>query len=214
MVKFFFNCSLISLISFFALAEKNKNPEELYLSKSIFKNSDLVFKSNRGHDPLSNYLSMNIQFKPIQALYKTLKTHHYPNLINRGEVHITVITPIEFQNILKSHISINEIEEIALQMNIQDSQLDIIGIGSGKSIINKMTEETFFIIVESENLLNIRKAIQIKIIEKGGAPNLFDPTHFYPHITIGFTKRDLHESDGIIKNKFSSDPRFNLVITP
>ena len=85
------------------------------------------------------------------------------------------------------------------------------GFGNSISSIDNKVEETFFLIVESKNLRIIREEIYKRFVSKGGNQKDFDPHWFFPHITIGFTKRDLHESDGILKNlKHSYDNRFIL----
>ena len=62
-------------------------------------------------------------------------------------------------------------------------------------------EFTYFVVVQSEDLISIRKKIQDSFVGKGGDKNDFNPLNYFPHITLGFTKRDLHESDGVIKGK-------------
>lgn len=109
-----------------------------------------------------------------------------------------------------------KINQIAQDYDIQSSDLRILGIGSGKKLFNGQMGETFFIIVESKKLLQIRNAIYKKYLDYKGpvsGPNAFKPNDFYPHITIGFTHDDIHESDGLIKDvKHSLDRRFQLKI--
>ena len=96
------------------------------------------------------------------------------------------------------------------EMNIQSADIKVIGIGSGNKLIEGTLEETFFVIVDSLKLRRIRHRIYDEFVANGGSPAAFDPTWFFPHITIGFTKRDLFEGDGVIKNtRHSWDQRFN-----
>lgn len=71
-------------------------------------------------------------------------------------------------------------------------------------------EETFFVIVESEKLRKIRLKIWQAYVGKGGHPKDSEPAWFFPHITIGFTKQDIHEPDVLRKIKHSFDSRFYL----
>jgi len=48
-----------------------------------------------------------------------------------------------------------------------------------------------------------RKEVQNLFISKGGEPVKFLPAKYFPHITLGFTKRDLHESDDVKKDRNS-----------
>jgi len=66
-----------------------------------------------------------------------------------------------------------------------------------------VSEETFLVLVDSPKLRKIRGKIWRLFVKKGGEPSAWDPAWFFPHITIGYTKRDLHELD-VIKNIRSS----------
>jgi len=129
------------------------------------------------------------------------------SLKNRGEAHITVITPIEYYDVLKSKISMEEINTIALQASIQDSEFKIEYIGEGK----KDKDSTFYLVVSSPQLVAIRKLIQEQFESRGGEKNTFKAEHFYPHITLGFTTRDLHESDGVIKDSRSCIEKVSIL---
>lgn len=124
-----------------------------------------------------------------------------------GEAHITVITPPEFE-VLKKYISMTEINSIARKNVIQSSDLKLMGIGSAK----KQNNETFFIIVKSENLFKIRNEIYTIVQKRAKEVAIqFSPNWFFPHITIGYIGSDLHEKDGVIKNMLKSyDKRFTL----
>lgn len=59
----------------------------------------------------------------------------------------------------------------------------------------------------------VRPARVVDYVAKGGDPGDWDPTWFFPHITLGFTHADLHEHQGVLKNiKHSWDRRFRLVL--
>lgn len=163
------------------------------LDQQIFHNSELPFKSH------SNYLTMEIKFPPVNRLYQQVVESFALQLTNRGEAHITVITPVEFDKVLKKKISIKEIERIAKEQGIQSSKFEAKCVGQGKVMLDQLEEKTFFLVVHSEDLLRIRKEIKDQFVKNGGNANAFDAMNFYPHITLGFTKRDLHESDGVIK---------------
>ena len=56
-------------------------------------------------------------------------------------------------------------------MDIQSSDLKILGIGSAK----RDNKKTYFLIVESQKLRKIRMAIHRAFVKKGGDPSDFDP---------------------------------------
>jgi 2'-5' RNA ligase len=150
------------------------------------------------HEDKPPYLAFNLKGDAIKEYFEKIDHFSYRTLKNRGESHITVITPPEFQDDLSKFISIQEINEIAEKNNIQQSTYKPLCIGKGMATDKEKFLETYYIVVESENLFKIRKEIAKLYNSKGGKK--FDPMNYYPHITLGFTDRDLFESDGLIKN--------------
>jgi hypothetical protein len=194
--------------------------EQIPISKNIYQDADLPFEPHRGPGPFDNALALNIQYTPIKSTRDMLSAYlHYTLQFftgwnKTGEAHITVITPPEYANILKNFVSIERIEEIALLNDIQSSDLTILGLGRGVANINNKAQETYFIIMKSNNLLKIRQQIYKEFVKNGGDKNAWNPNHFYPHITVGYSLRDLHEEDGVIKDvAHSLDDRFELLLT-
>ncbi len=146
---------------------------------------------------------MNINYRPVRDLYIQLYKSLDYKIKNRGEAHITVVTPVEFNQVLRKKISIDEINIIASDYHIQESRFDVVCIGEGKASIKGRVERNYFVVVESSDLIEIRKSIQNLYVSRGGDPSEFVAEHFFPHITLGFTKRDLHENDGVTKDRMS-----------
>jgi hypothetical protein len=176
-----------------------------HLDPKIFKGNSVNFIEYQGPGAFDNYLSMNLPFEPMADLFKQLLIKERRPLTNRGEAHITVITPVEFWNELKPFgVTMQEINQIALDAKIQNSAFQIVCLGRGEASVDGKLEQTFFVVIKSENLLAIRKRVQQLLMTKAnGQPTTFAADKFYSHITLGFTKRDLHESDGVIKNENS-----------
>lgn len=187
---------------------------ELKIKNDIYQNQ---FEEFLAHD---DAVAMNIRYEPIKSLRLQLenalniKLDYFKEWDADGEAHITVITPPEF-NVLKTKLSMKELNAIADRYEIQMARLMLLGLGHGKMLIEDKVESTFFLIVDSYQLRTIRQMIFYEFVRRGGDRSAFDPTWFFPHITIGYTKRDLHESDGLLKNiKHSLDTRFNLKTVP
>lgn len=142
-----------------------------------------------------SYLAQNIPYDPINGLKEQLAHDFGVDLQARGEAHITVITPVEYKAI-KSVIDITEINDL-VQRQIQEAHFTPLCIGKGQL----GSAMTFFVVVEALELLAIRTSIETLFIERGGDATAFQAAVFYPHITIGFTHRDLHAQDGIIKDQ-------------
>jgi hypothetical protein len=174
------------------------------------------FLSHQGPGDFDNTLAMNLPYRPVQELRVIVEGITGRPLIffkgfdPLGEAHVTTLSPVELI-VLRQKLSMNEIEEIARAHNIQSSDLQYLGFGSAKKELDGRDEETFFLIVESQNLRRIRQAIYDEFARRSDDPSLAVPPDFYPHITIGYTKRDLHISDGVIKNQIHSlDSRIQL----
>jgi hypothetical protein len=146
----------------------------------------------------SGYIKKAVAFAPVADLLNKIEEAESLILKSRGEAHITVITPQEF-NLLKSHIELSQLEE-ALKADIEHSKFDVICLGRAEKLINDKLAQVFYIVIESQDIINIREKIYALYVKKGGTSKAFDPKNYYPHITVGFTERDLHSSDGIIKD--------------
>lgn len=171
---------------------KNEPPLRLR-SQALSAIGGGAFKGN------GNYLALPTPYGPVQELFVELSERVGLKLITRGEAHVTVLTPPEYGTI-KSALSMKEIERIAEKMSIDETTLEPVCLGRGRVQQGSSELSTYFIVVKSPRLEKIRLAID----EAAKSPNGgFEPTRFFPHITVGFTKRDLHESDGVLKGENS-----------
>ncbi len=190
---------------------------QLHLAGSLDPSTE-PFVSHTGPSASDYVLALNGPYAPIQALRAdleralALRLDHQKSWDPRGEAHVTTITPPEFADVLSQQLSVDEIDAIARTEDIQSSDLVVLGLGSGRKEIEGRTEETFFVIVDSMRLRRIRLEVWQLFVRKGGAAEAWDPTWFFPHVTVGYTLRDLHEPD-VMKNVRSSyDPRFRLEV--
>lgn len=163
---------------------------------SVF--GSLAFCQNSKKVPFishSNYLAMNLEFSEYQKTFAVMKTE-IPELKNRGEAHITVINPNEFK-VLSRFLTMKEIENIASE--IQSAQFSEICLGTSEA----GNKKAFYVVVESEQLLQIRKNIAEVFYSRGGANSEFDAELFFPHITVGFIVDDVHYEQGARKDRRS-----------
>lgn len=174
------------------------------INPAVYDANVLPFVEHSGLGEWDNYLTMDIPFPPVADLFRQLLIDGKRPLTNRGESHITVVTPVEFWNVLRpSGVSIEDINQIAVKANIQALPFEVVCLGRGQAVLDGKLESAFFIVVKSEALIEVRKEIQKLFLSRNGKPGEFDAEKFYPHVTVGYTNRDLHESDGIIKNQKS-----------
>lgn len=201
----------ISLFLALALCACASRDASLVLAKQVHNNQQLSFTPHHGEGRWGKYLTMNINYAPINQLFNQLSPQRPKPLKNRGEAHITVITPVEFYQVLGKKLSIEQISQIARDHHIQSATFEVVCLGRGQATVENVLEETFFVVVNSKDLVNIRRKIQALYIEQGGAAEDFNPNHFFPHITLGFSARDLHENDGVIKNSASCYRQLQLL---
>jgi 2'-5' RNA ligase len=148
------------------------------------------------------YVSMAIPATGIKSLKSQIEASTGLSLHDRGEAHITVVTPPEFA-VLRVKLSPQEIFRLLGAEAIQSEKFELVCVGAGKKHQGSVTKENFFVVVTSPGILQRRARLAQAFYAAGGVPAAFSAEHFYPHITIGFTHSDLYEEDGVIKDKRS-----------
>lgn len=167
---------------------------------------NMPFASHTGPGAFDGVLAQNLPYENFKKLRSLLERHfgrelnYYKGWNKNGEAHITVVTPVEYWQILRPYLSMDEINRIALKNKIQSAAPEILGMGAGRLEIDGKMEETYFVIMRAPGLVKVRRAVQKEFIKRGGAPGAFNPRDFYPHVTVAYTKRDLHIQDGVIKD--------------
>ena len=168
------------------------------LDPAVMQTEAEPFIAHTGDGPFDSYLAMAVPYPPVRQLLQQVQARMRLQLQSRGEAHITVVTPNEYQR-LKGRLSLHRINEF-FSDNIQTVPFDIVCIGRAQAALETGLESTFYIVVDAPGLVVLRQHIFSRFIAAGGEPDAFDPAEYYPHITLGFTSRDLHERDGITKN--------------
>lgn len=191
------------IISLSLTACASKSPYAL--SSLPYSNEDLKPKATRGiasvsHDKSKpkSYLSLDLPYAAFEKLRLEVEKNQHVTLQHRGEAHITVVNPVEFTK-LKKKISMNEISALAERMELTKAPYHLLCVGKGAV----KDDSTYYAVVESDRLFQIRKAIHMLYTSKGGKAEDFSPEQYHPHVTLGFTKKDLHFEDGVIKDASS-----------
>lgn len=148
--------------------------------------------------PKQTYISYTLPYEKYHNLLKRLEAKLKTELKNRGEAHITIITPPEYTQ-LKKTIPQEKLQQLSNQLLLMSPPFKEICLGMGVSK-NNSELKTYYVVVSSEALLKFRKDLAE---EAHLSKSDFDPDVFYPHITLGFTEKDLHLQDGVIKSKDS-----------
>lgn len=174
------------------------NGDAIFVDASVYSKTLFVDNSKT----MAPYLAMNVFYEPLINVREFIEKKEGVKLNHRGEAHITVVTPPEYE-LLKSVLSIELINEVALLNRIQESPFSIICLGRSKKIEDDVVQETYYFVIDSPKLVALRHAIAALFKARGGHSEEFKPDEFYPHVTVGYLGRDLHISDGAIKNKAS-----------
>jgi len=145
-----------------------------------------------------DWLALPLAFGPLEKLRKDLEKKIGKPLQHQGEAHITIITPPEFST-LSSVFKMQEIEELMTKYKALRSPVELECVKKVTATVNKLTEESWFVAVRSKGLLEFRQEVWRNFVARGGDPESFRWQRWSPHITIGFTSRDLHDEDRVSK---------------
>ncbi|MBC7466586.1 MAG: hypothetical protein H7256_11400 [Bdellovibrio sp.] len=158
--------------------------------------------------PAKPYVSLDLAYPYYKMISDKLDQRLKTTLKNRGEAHITLITPPEFK-VLTTKIEPRRIHTLANEFMATEPKIKNLCLGHFQKKIEGQPEHTYYVVIESSGLVEFRK----KIAEESGLSKTdFDPELFFPHVTIGFTARDLHFEDGAIKNQKSCPANLKSIL--
>lgn len=171
----------------------------LTLSSNIYHSPKLV--CGYSQHTQCHYLALQLPFEPINILRQQLENQLKRPLKHRQEAHITVLSPTEYQAI-QSQISINDLYTIIQPLEYAESWFEVICLGRSKAQLDNFEADTFYLVIQSLLLTQLRQQIFLAIKKKDEKENTFHPFNYYPHITVGFSHQDLHpENHFITKDK-------------
>lgn len=157
-----------------------------------------------GFDAHPGYLAMNLPYQFIQPVFFEVQEREKLKLITRGESHVTVITPPE-ESILKAQgVPPQLIDARAQREKIQNSKLNPVCLGEGSALVGGVMEKTYYIVLEADRLRQLRLQFSA-LVAKDETSRLrqFEPGRYLPHLTVGFTRQDLFEQNGVVKDATS-----------
>ncbi len=155
-----------------------------------------------------DYLAVAVPTAPAQALLGDLDRALGAKLKSRGEAHITVLTPPEV-SVLAKKLPMRSIEALADAQKLQQSAWTPMCLGVSVARSNRALQ-TYYVVVKSDALFAFRRELHARFVAAGGAAAAFDPADYRPHVTLGFTQRDLFEADGAQKTPASCPRPDNL----
>lgn len=147
-------------------------------------------------EPLKNYISLDLAYPYYKRIFDKLDSKLKTGLVTRGEAHITLVTPPEFK-VLATKIPVETLHQMADKFIKTIPSFEHVCLGLGEKF---GAGKTYYIAIKSADFLIFRETLaRLSQLPK----TIFDPNKFYPHVTLGFTQRDLHIDDGIVKNSDS-----------
>ena len=180
-----------------------KRTQKSQILQKIYKPVSFI-SHNNPIQKYGTYLARNISFEPISQIRRHIEVQRNLKLKHRGEAHITILTPPEYNQIREWNptISMNSINRLVGPV-VQYLHFNILGIGSVKGLnTDNERSEVFFLVIRSRGLRAIRKLIAA---EWSIPTKVFNPMQQDFHITIGFTVSDLFSRTGFeIKKDMSS----------
>lgn len=164
---------------------------QIQLSKKIYQKAP--FSTQYSND---GAIILNSNFKAVKKLIPQLEKKYGVKLSHRGEAHITLITPPEGKTgFFKDSVGLDQViktKEIIKRYKdkIQNFKFDVKCIGRQT---NKNGNTVFYLVVESQDIIDFRKEIE-KIVKQSNNKEIKFSANksYYPHITIGFVKGDVH----------------------
>jgi len=182
----------------------------IYLSSKVYQDMPYtdVFKNDGA-------LVMNVEDSSVKTLIPQLENIFKVKLESRPESHITLITPPNFTGEFNpGKIGLNTVytaDDIhkKFHSSIQQTNFKVLCIGSRE---NDQGNLVFFLVVDAPELFTMRKELQTEYFKKAkedNKPAYFDYLDFYPHITIGYVKGDVH---GVSKGTETCLANHNLII--
>jgi len=180
-----------------------KAASTLSISDNVYRTDRVNYEVHMGPKPFQSWIQQTLDFAYVKPLFDQVQKMIKKPLTSRGEAHITLITPPEYDQVLKpAGITMDDLNKLAVKMWIQKAEFKVKCLGRARVPLKYPTEadEVYFIVVESDDLLKIREEIQKMYISRGGEPSLFAAHAFWPHVTLGYTFRDMFLGDGVWKD--------------
>lgn len=174
--------------------------EEAYAA--IHVDPEVLATQQLGWTAKSHYVGMTVPYAPIAAVKKAVEAREDILLNSRGEAHITVITPPEMA-VLRTRMSLEQINGFMAKLSLQAIAIQIQCLGRSQLQKGDRHLASYYLVVEAPGLFHVREKLSQQFVAAGGEKQAFAAELYYPHITVGFTERDLHEADGVTKDSRS-----------
>ncbi len=150
----------------------------------------------------SNYVEIKVPYEPVAQLKLDVEKREGVSLKSRGEAHVTVLSPPEM-TVLRTRLSLEQINGLMEKSNLQAIPIQLICLGRSQMKQGGRRLAVYYLVVQAPEILKVREKLLQQFIAAGGNQEAFVVGRIYPHITVGFSERDLHHEEGVIKDSRS-----------
>ena len=170
------------------------------LEATFARPETMPYAPHRGGDVFANYVAIEMPHDPMPALRAQIEAAFSVRLRSRRRAHLTVISPREIHDALSARMTMDELDAMAEEAGLQRAPIEVECLGRATAIFEGVSHQTFYVVVRSPAALAFRRRVAAEFRRRGGAEGQFSPDVFFPHVTVGFTHRDLHFEDGVMKD--------------
>ncbi|KAJ3253377.1 hypothetical protein HK103_000697, partial [Boothiomyces macroporosus] len=168
-------------------------------------NFNILDASSVPFTPADSTLVQTLDYSLVQPLFDQINSAFGGNLVALGSAGIPIFSSFEYIHGLSYVLTMDKINQIAQENGIQYAQFDIACVAkqTGVSPLDKKRHTIYSVLVRSDDLLSIRKAIYAEYLAAGGPPSNFNPDDFLPFFNVAFDsglQADLLERDLVFKH--------------
>jgi len=147
-----------------------------------------------------DWLGLPLNFAPIEEVRKELEKKIGRTLNSKGEAHVTVITSPEWRT-LGQYLKMDVLDGLVVKEKMMGAKIKVKCLKKITATVNGKVEESWFVSLEAPELKEYRNEVWRRYVAAGGLPEDFDWKRWHPHITVGFTAKEVHDEDKVTKEK-------------
>lgn len=150
--------------------------------------------------PAPDMVTIPLPVAPLQQIRGALEAKLGRKLLPKDTAFITVVSPAEFR-VIGQTLKMNTLDKIVAKEGSMKAAIKALCVKKMTTSLGGKTEESWYVDVESPQLLELRQSIWRRFLVNGGLTGEFLWKRWSPHITVGFTSADSHDEDRVIKDK-------------
>lgn len=182
-------------------SKRNDDPHRFWLPLDTFlRVSFLEIDEESLGGPV---FAQNLHAPPLDELRRAIEKRTQLTLQAPEGSSLAILDAFETKAVLASGFSRDELHRMALEFDIQGYDFEPVCVGRGSIGTGEEGRSVYFMVVRSPAVQEFRGRLRETLINRdpGGAALLREP--YEPHVTLGYTHRDLTHEDGVKKDETS-----------